>query len=1154
MSQIPNSNMLDELLSVSANICGGGSCTAEKFIVAVLRTLLGMTKLNFTRAEGSEITSLLSSVFSSTPDQFPRILDFIEDRIMAKEPDGFVDAIYTQLRISDAKRCASDAGHDELTTFQLLKSIFDAPNDFISGCINDIRSQRQSAPASSPEVREAEAYEPQTQQPTTVEPVRASNDLKYEIAKLTDRVKKMHEVLLGSVFGQDNAVSVFASGYFQAELAAMTDGKRDKPKATFLFAGPPGVGKTFLAQKAAEVLELPFMRFDMSEYCDKESSIEFCGSDKVYKDAKEGNFTGFVSKNPKCVLLLDEIEKAHISIIHLFLQILDAGRIRDNFTDEELSLSDAILIFTTNAGKQLYSQSETGNFSNLSRKVILSALRKDTHEDTGTPLFPEALCSRFASGNIVMFNHMTAHHLRSIAKREVSRQATNIEREIGISITIDESVYTALLFAEGGTPDARTITSRASSFFDQELFELFRLIGASENIAKINSIRFSVNLPENDPEIHSLFVMDENAPNNILVFASEENVHRFDRFIPGDCVFGAHTMEQATLILQEEDITSVFIDVSLGKAPSPYLNSGDIDSVSRDFMWYVVQNHSNLPIYILETTEPALTPEERLSYTRIGARDFVKLTDNSEDFAQRIGEIREYLHQQNSVISLAKANKVLTFETAQTISDDGETAEIMLFDFETMTAIDSEDAKNVLSNVSKPNVRFDDVIGAEDAKKELRYFVDFLRAPKKFLRSGAKPPKGVLLYGPPGTGKTMLAKAMACESNATFIVSEGNQFLQKYVGVGKDMVHELFQTARKYAPSILFIDEIDAIAMERTGNDGSAASHTGDILTAFLAEMDGFKNDPSKPVFVLAATNFDVEPGSSKSLDAALMRRFDRRIYIDLPTKDERITYITKMTSGNKAFVVSKPAIENIAIRSTGMSLANLESAMDLALRSAIRDGSLKVTDAVFEEAFEIFNNGEEKKWDASELLRTARHEAGHAFLCWQSGETPSYVTIVARGNHGGYMQHGDNESKGNYTRNDLLARIRTSLGGRASELVYYGTQDGVSAGASSDLIQATNIAKNIICSYGMDDDFGLAVIDERSMQSGEMALEVRRGINRILSAEMEKAIQLISQNWAAIDALVDVLMSQNHLRGEQIDSIFNTSAVTPRESKKRSR
>lgn len=151
-------------------------------------------------------------------------------------------------------------------------------------------------------------------------------------------------------------------------------------------------------------------------------------------------------------------------------------------------------------------------------------------------------------------------------------------------------------------------------------------------------------------------------------------------------------------------------------------------------------------------------------------------------------------------------------------------------------------------------------------------------------------------------------------------------------------------------------------------------------------------------------------------------------------------------------------------------------------------------------------------------------------------------------------MQHGDNESKGNYTRNDLLARIRTSLGGRAAELVYYGTNDGVSAGASSDLIQATNIAKNIICSYGMDDDFGLAVIDERSMQSGEMALEVRRGINRILSAEMEKAIQLISQNWAAIDALVDVLMSQNHLRGEQIDSIFNTSAVTPRESKKRSR
>lgn len=308
-----------------------------------------------------------------------------------------------------------------------------------------------------------------------------SQSVKSEMSALVLDVNRIRAELQGSILGQENAINVFVTGYFQARMLSMIDKSRKRPRATFLFAGPPGVGKTFLAEKAAEVLKLPFMRFDMSEYTDKEANLEFCGSNMVYKNGKSGNVTSFVANNPKCVLLFDEIEKAHICVIHLFLQMLDAGRLRDNFTDQEVSFSDAIIILTTNAGKQLYEESESGDFSSVSRKVIVRALQKDINPKTGVPFFPEAMCSRFASGNVVMFNHIGAHDLRTIAKKEIERHASNLEKETGIKLQIDERVYTALLFSEGSAADARTVRSRAETFFNDELYELLRLI-ASEKV------------------------------------------------------------------------------------------------------------------------------------------------------------------------------------------------------------------------------------------------------------------------------------------------------------------------------------------------------------------------------------------------------------------------------------------------------------------------------------------------------------------------------------------------------------------------------------------------------------------------------------------------------------------------------------------------
>ena len=307
--------------------------------------------------------------------------------------------------------------------------------------------------------------------------------------------------------------------------------------------------------------------------------------------------------------------------------------------------------------------------------------------------------------------------------------------------------------------------------------------------------------------------------------------------------------------------------------------------------------------------------------------------------------------------------------------------------------------------------------------------------------------------------------------------------------------------------------------------------------------MDGFVNDPSRPVFVLAATNFDVTPGSDKSLDPALMRRFDRRVYIDLPNKEDRIRFLKMKIEKNPALDISEGQIDNISMRATGMSLAELDSVVELALRSAIREGSTKVTDAILEEAFETFNSGEVKKWDISQLQRVARHEAGHALLCWMNGQTPSYLTIVARGNHGGYMQHAEQEGKAIYTKDELLGRIRTSLGGRAAEIVYYGQRDGISTGASGDLASATETAQRLVCVYGMDESFGLAVVHSAAA-NGAMSLEVRTAVNRILEEQMAEAVRLIRENRDKIDALVDVLLEKNHLNGTQIHETLSKAGT----------
>ncbi len=1143
---------------------GTGIPTIEKIIAATIKVCM----------ENESLLENYPSVFQALTENlhtekdvmqkaYFKLWSYIRDKGESEEAKSYSTVVFARIFQIEEKN-----GSRFLHEKTILDYVLTSPSDAIKSALNSAENYRLELKKKKERVQEAlkkrqnqetpELNNAPEEKSTTEqtddedlswmavhELIKEIGTSRYGMVSLTYASKLLYTELKKRVVGQDNAINCFVRGFFEAYSKRILLSKKKQPAVTFLFAGPPGVGKTFLAETGAKILGLPFRRFDMSEFADHESALAFAGSNQVYSSGNPGLVTGFVDENPECVLLFDEVEKSHPVTIRLFLQMLDSGRLRDTFTKKVVSFSRAIIIMTTNTGRQLYEGFEGEDFSHISRKVILDALKNDINPITKQPYFPPEICSRFSAGNVVMFNYLTAAVLKSIIEKEISTRIKGYREFVGLQINVDDNLYPTLLFAEGGNADARTITNRARSFISDEVFELLRIVTSpriNKDLNELRRIDIQVDIPLDRENIRELYVPDHKPV--LLIFSDEATFRRLNHMTSLYDFYHATTIEEAKRIFEQNTVTLIIADPSFGinwnRRPEDFcLNIEDVESPARDFLWFALENYPGVPFYMIQCNHMYYSEEERDSFQRLGVRDIIDGNLPLPEVSAAVFDICRDIQRQNSVNILAKTNKVLTFETSQ-LMPEKDRAVIRLFDFELENAINADDAENILSNASKPDTRFGDVIGAEEAKKELSFFVNYLKSPKKYIGTGLCPPKGVLLYGPPGTGKTMLARAMAGEADVTFIAMEGNSFMRKYVGEGVRMIHELFRKARKYAPTIVFIDEIDTIGMERSDSDHSRI--VAENLTALLTEMDGFNTDPSKPVFLLAATNYSIDGNSRLRLDPALVRRFDSRIYVDLPNRDERRRYMELRTQKNHAFRLSSQMLQNIAVRSAGMSLAQLENVMELSLRMAVREGMLSITDELFDDAFETFNSGERHNLDPQELVRTARHEAGHTVMSWLSGEKPTYVTITPRAGYGGYVHTGDSEDKHHYTRKDLLSRIRIALAGRAAEILYYGDEDGLTTGAANDLEAATSIAYQMICSFGMSETFGPISLAGESLVRNEL---VRKEVSGILERELKTVTQQLEKQHTAMNLLVRELVVKNHLTETQIMVLLKEAGNT---------
>ena len=967
--------------------------------------------------------------------------------------------------------------------------------------------------------------------------------------ELSNKVKYAHlfeEKLKETVIGQQEAVKRFCETYHKAELLQFNE---NRPKATFLFVGPPGVGKTLLAETAAGIAGRPFQRYDMSEYAgDDDVASGLVGFEKTWRNSSPGVLTSYVEAHPNAIILFDEIEKAAPAVHKLFLQILEGARLTDKYTEKTVSFANTILIFTTNAGKGLYEDATNTNLSLLPQETVIDALRHDGS-------FPLELVSRFTTGNIIIFNYVDVASLERIAKNAINTVARKFNEKYGTEVVFKyKNDLPRSIIMHESLPDARIVASKAKSIFENLIVEaLHNIISSGHSITELKEIVIDfIKEGKDNAEAYKYLPPVQNndidiyTPINVLYITDKVGKAEIAdyKWINIHIAHNADEMQQ--LLAGSVSFDFVVVDLLLGcgdKIPS------DVLAKSNPAMGCIklMRGYSEGPsVYVQKFKE--LSDHDLSVLFEMGISATLPPFDENENEWQATSEL-EYFKRTMKL--LKREGKVFSYDHHGEIEDASEELkhgydEIIKpdskyiikdddssksssyrahfwFDHYKVEAVSGYDKKTrgrdahfLLDYSDSSDLRFSDIIGQDDAKAQLSEFIAYIDNPIRFEAVNCPVSKGILLHGNPGTGKTMLAKALAneCKRKVAFIQTSGSDL----AGAGNlsaviEQINNLFETARRHSPSIIFIDEFDSIASKRKGGGGND-SFDKSVLEKLLTEMDGFKEQKDKIVFVIAATNARVDHSYSDvevEIDPAISRRFGKSIYVDLPT------------------------------------LSESEELMNRTLKSMQQD---EVSDDEFLSKVQDFLYGEKKDDEkvskdekAKEELSTARHEAGHAYMTWKMGEQPSLMTVAARGDFLGFVHHG-RPSKLTLSKTWILNQIDVCLAGRASEIVFYG-EEGINSGASSDLKNATFWARRLVTELGMVDG-ELAVVSKNMIDNSPISVNVMKQVNAILDEEMEKTKKEISAHKETIEKIAQAAIhsKDKYITTEDIIDICEKDAA----------
>nr|MCR5213329.1 AAA family ATPase [Eubacterium sp.] len=958
---------------------------------------------------------------------------------------------------------------------------------------------------------------------------------------------KMTNELKAKIIGQDMAIDKFVKGYCRSLTAGHFAGK---PEAVYLFAGPPGVGKTYLAEQFAKILGpegYKYKRFDMSAYSGSANATQgLVGFEKTWKAAQEGALTGFVDRNPRSILLIDEIEKASAEVRLLFLSILEGAILTDKYLEKQVSFSQTILIFTTNEGKDIYMDNRYSNLTALPDSTVVDGLQSSG--------FAPELLSRFASSNIIVFNYLQADALSDLVKmsfkdtcKRVSKRNYNLK-----TISYDPDLMSKFyILSKGGNIDARNVSAKTKSL----VVDLFNdaamdIVDKNKSIKSFNSIEVSLDEASISEEAKRYLIM----PSGRKALYYGDDTKTAFKYIE-DKVNVEIVKDYETFKEKSQDnnpnsdnsYDAYIIDIFKSKDTS----ANDIKIY--ECLEYLLEKKNEVPIFFVDR---GLSKENKKTLIEKNVNAFIQV-DTMPDIRKKqicILEDIKRVYFIRAYNKLAKAERCLTSIRKMEYKSSSGHMNIIYTNIDLKKATIESARERALNKRyllnDKKAVYLKDIFGNEKAVEVAKRCIDNIRYPERYINAGVKLLKGILMYGEPGMGKTMLAKAMAFESGASFISTVGSDFLG---GNGISELDNIFEAARRQKPCIIFIDEFDAIAKSRKIFSGGMAEM---ILEKFLQEMDGVGKD-NTGVYVVGATNYPLE-----YIDDAIIRRFSEKIVFERPSGYERCKFLGMLFDKKGLSIPGEYA--NVLVRHMfgyQDNYSEIETFINESIAELVYEKQDKfdikrdVTLDYLLDRLQEINYGE-KREESEDIIRTCFHEAGHAVMQKLTGRNVEFMTVVSRGRFDGFAM----SSVKLETALDFINHIRISLAGRAAEIIYarkMATDDetykneiieAINVGASDDLKKATKLAYDYVCAYGFKDFISVVpdgfisgsngIIKENILPESRKE-KIWDEVENILKKEMDNTIKILSDHWSRVTALAYSVRYLREIDGRLIDRII---------------